>query len=85
MSEKLSKNVKNETEEINPKSVTFIGDVLPYYLPCAFFMFEIFSYFYLNGNLTWIMFIGYLFNFPWSGASFSPKESNMSRVSEKIF
>lgn len=61
--------------------------MLPYYGPCVSFVGQHLIYYYCRGNLCWVLFLAYLFNFPYFSYNRkrARKETNLDRQSEKVW
>lgn len=67
--------------------MNFVRDVAPYFAPTAVYLVNHLVYQFCSGNLFWVLFVAYLFNFPYFKYHAKPPrvETNLDRDSEKIF
>lgn len=77
----------NKTEEIRRETVSFVEDVLPYYVPCLMSIVQHGLYYFCGGNLLIAMFVGMVSNYPHYGKQIRAHETeqNLDRQSEKVW
>jgi len=68
------------------ESISFFKHVAPYYAPCSVYIITHLLYRYFNGNVAWVLFLSYAYNFPyykWNAIK-PKKENNFDRPTEKL-